>query len=80
MSVMRSLLDELEQLRDELRVQINLAGKDAQDEWEKLEDRWSKFSSEARLEESGENLADALKEVGNELKTGYQNLRNAFRS
>ena len=44
------LLDELKQKRDELRLQIHLASKDAKDEWEELEGKMKDFAAKADLE------------------------------
>ena len=38
-----------------------------------------KFSSRAKLDETGEGIGDALGKVGEELKLGYQRIRNAIK-
>ena len=52
-----SEVNDLQQLADEIRVKINLGGKDAKDAWETLE---------ARLEK----LTTAIKREGKQLKQG----------
>ena len=47
----------LKRQRDELKLQMHLGGKDARDEWEKLEATW------ADLEERAEPLSGAVKEA-----------------
>lgn len=79
------LIEELKQKRDQLRVQIHLASKEVQDEWEDLEKKMDefagdakKFADDAKLKETGSELGDALKNVGHELKKGYERIRDAL--
>jgi len=79
------LVDELKQKRDELRVQIHLASKEVQEEWEDLEKKMDhfagdakKFAEDAKLKETGSGLGDALGKVGHELKLGYERIRDAL--
>ncbi|MEM7283766.1 MAG: hypothetical protein AAF438_19295 [Pseudomonadota bacterium] len=74
----KQMISDLETLRDELRVKLHLANQDLKDQWDSLDDRWSRFSSEARLAESGGQVAEALQNVGHELKQGYKRLRDAM--
>jgi len=68
---------DLARLRDEARLQLHLGGKEAQDEWERLEAKWHTFAQEAHLAESAEGLKAALNEVAEELKLAYDQIRNA---
>lgn len=79
MSDFDDLVADLKQKRDELRLKIHLASKEAQDEWEELEEKMEKFSSRAELDKTGEGIGDALGKVGEELKLGYQRIRNAIK-
>ena len=79
MSDFDDLVADLKQKRDELRLKIHLASKEAQDEWEELEEKMDKFSSRAELEKTGEGIGDALGKVGEELKLGYQRIRKAIK-
>lgn len=79
MSDFDDLVADLKQRRDELRLKIHLASKEAQDEWEELEEKMEKFSSRAKLDKTGEGIGDALGKVGEELKLGYQRIRNAIK-
>jgi chromosome segregation ATPase len=86
-----SFLDELKQLsekiktfRDEARVQIHLAGEEVNDEWDDLEKDWEKFRG--RLDDLWHDADDASKDVrdkthelGENLKTAYENLRNRLK-
>ncbi len=73
------ILEELKQRRDELRVQMHLASKDMQDEWEELEGKMKEFSERAQIEATAEGIGDALGGLGQELKLGYERLRDAIR-
>jgi len=80
------LLEELRQKRDELRVQLHLASKEAKDEWDELEEKMDEFSSKAKqfageagLKETGQGLGKALGQLGNEIKLGYERIRKAIR-
>lgn len=73
------ILEELKQKRDELRVQMHLASKEAQEEWEELEGKMKEFSRRAQLERTGDDVGEALGNLGREIKQGYQRLRNAVK-
>lgn len=67
-------MEELKRLRDEMRVQMNLASKEAKDEWERLEGRWHKLQEKAHP--AKEVAAEAGKQVLDELGTAYRRLRD----
>jgi vacuolar-type H+-ATPase subunit D/Vma8 len=73
------LVAALKQKRDELRLKIHLASKEAQEEWQELEEKMQEFSSRAELGKTSEGIGDALGKVGEELKLGYQRIRNAIK-
>lgn len=80
------LFEELKQKRDELRVQINLASREAKDEWEELEAKMEEFTARtksfaenAQIRETGEGIGDALGQLGGEIKKGYERLRDAIK-
>ena len=79
------IVEELRQKRDEARVQIHLASKELKDEWEDLEEKMEDFSRKAKqfaddaeLKKTGSGIGDALSQLGNELKRGYQRIRDAL--
>ena len=78
MSHIESLIEELKQARDELRLQIHLGSRELQDEWAKLEPKWNEFLKEADLEESAERLGAATRTLGEELKQAYERVRSAL--
>jgi vacuolar-type H+-ATPase subunit D/Vma8 len=73
------LVDQLKQKRDELREQMHLASKEAQDEWEELEEKMTSFTAKAKLGETGEGVGDALGQLGHELKKGYDRVKDAIK-
>ena len=73
------ILEDLKQRRDELRVQVHLASKDLQDEFEELEGKMKEFSERAQIEATAEGIGDALGGLGHELKLGYERLRDAIK-
>ena len=79
MSEFDDLISDLKQKRDELRVQIHLATKEAQEEWQELEEKMDDFMSRADLGKTGEGVGEALGKLGEELKLGYQRVRDAIK-
>jgi vacuolar-type H+-ATPase subunit D/Vma8 len=79
MSEFDDLVADLKQKRDELRLKMHLASKEAQDEWEELEEKMQEFSSRAELGKTSEGLGDALGKLGEELKMGYKRVRDAIK-
>ncbi|NNC90134.1 MAG: hypothetical protein HKN82_16880 [Akkermansiaceae bacterium] len=84
----KSILGFLRQQRDELKLKVHLAGKEAQAEWERLEGRWHEIEERAEpltgavKEAAGEAGDQARKVTGaaidvaaKELKSGYEKLR-----
>lgn len=80
MSEIDELLAQLKQKRDELRVQIHLASKEVQGEWQELEEKMEDFSARAGLSETGAGVGRALGELGGELKKGYARIRDAIKN
>lgn len=77
------LTESLQKQRDELKVQVNLARKDAHDEWDDIEKKWQHLESKLEqmkkeLGRSGHDVGDAIKLLGEEIKSGYQRLRKIF--
>lgn len=74
---------DLRQARDELRVQMHLAKADARDEWDRLESQWDEFEKkmdnvEDAAEDAAEDVGKALSALGEEIKAGYQRIRDAI--
>ncbi len=70
--------EELEQLRDEIKLKMHLASMDAKEEWGDLEKKWDDFNARAGLAQSGEEIGDALDLLGDELKRAFVRFKNAL--
>jgi hypothetical protein len=74
-------VDELMTLRDELKLKVHLGKMEAQELWEDLEKHWDqaegklKVLADASAEAAG-NVGDAAEIVVEEVRSGYQKLRN----
>jgi hypothetical protein len=75
----KELIRDLKQKRDELRVQMNLASRELKDEWDELEEKMDEFSEKAKLSDTGKGVGKALGQLGQELKLGYERLRDALK-
>ena len=74
------LAEDLRQNRDELRVQLHLAGAEAKDAWADLEKKWDRFEAKAAVlrkeaASAGRDIGEATKLLGGEIKEGYKRLR-----
>jgi len=77
------LADTLRTQRDELKVQVNLAGKEVHDEWADLEEKWNQLQYKLgllkkELDHSGHDVGEAITLLGSEIKDGYRRLRKLF--
>ena len=77
MSDFSKWMEDLKQARDELRLQLHLAGKDAEDEWDELMQDWDKFASRAQFDKSAEEVGEAAKQLGIKMKEAYDRARKA---
>jgi vacuolar-type H+-ATPase subunit D/Vma8 len=79
MSDLDDIFEDLKQKRDELRLQMHLASKEAKDEWDELEEKMEEFSEKAKLDETGQGVGKALGQLGHEIKLGYERLWTAVK-
>jgi vacuolar-type H+-ATPase subunit D/Vma8 len=79
MSEYDRILEQLKQKRDELKLQMHLASKDASEEWQGLERKMKQFAERAELQRSGNEVGDAVRSLGRELKDGYERVRRAMK-
>lgn len=70
--------DELQTLRDDLKVRIHLGSKEVQQTWENLEARWRRFQAQAELDKTASNVGTAGQLLAAELKEGYERLKKAL--
>ena len=74
-------VEDLRRVRDELKVQMNLAGKEAKDSFADLEKQWEQLEAKARVvgreaEASLEDVGDAAKELLSRVQAGYKRIRD----
>lgn len=67
-------LNDLAQMRDEIRVKLHLAGLEAKDVWNDLEPKLDKLERDAAAE--GENIADATLTLAKNLKDAVRKFRD----
>lgn len=80
----KELMNDLQQLRDELRLQIHLGSKDAQEEYEKLEQKWDELMRQGQplsdaISDTAGNVGAAVELAADELKKGYENIRDLIK-
>jgi hypothetical protein len=73
-------IETLKTVRDELRVQLNLAGKEARDLFERAEKSWTKLEGHAELvgkESRGaiRDVGEAARHLADEIKEAYRHIR-----
>ena len=64
--------------RDELRLQLHLGTKEAEEEWQNLTIEWDKFLSEAQFDQSKEEVGEAARELGLKMKNAYDRFKAAM--
>lgn len=75
-----SMMKNLEQSRDELKLHAHLFNADLKDEWNQLEGKWERFASEVRpavraAREAQENISEANKLLMEEIRIGFKNIK-----
>ena len=79
------LVEDLQRERDELRVRLNLARKEADDELDRIDSGIEDFKQKARTarseaRDSGDDIEDAARKLWDELKAGFERVRKSFTS
>ena len=70
-----ALLNEIKTRRDELRLQLHLGSKEAQDEWEELQGEWDKFLTSSNFEQTAEEVGESARQLGLKMKEKYDALK-----
>ena len=78
MTTLSNLIADLMQKRDELRLQLHLGTKEAEDEWQALTEEWDKFVSKAQFDQSKEEVGEAARELGLKMKDAYDRFKGAM--
>lgn len=74
-----NLAETLKRQRDEISLQIHLAGMEARKEWENSEQQWQQFKEQLdevrdETKDITEELAGATKVIGEELNNAYRRI------
>jgi hypothetical protein len=77
MSDISKWMAELKQTRDEMRLQLHLGAKEAEEEWDGLMKDWDAFLSRAQFDKSGEEVGEAARELGLKMKAAYDRFKKA---
>lgn len=72
------LAQDLDRLRDEIKLKIHLGSKELQDEWSEIEKRWEAFAAKANLDRSARDVGEAVGLLGSELKDAFNRIRKAL--
>jgi len=72
------IMKDLQQRRDEIKLQLHLASKDAEDEWEDLMSEWDKFLSKSQFDKSAEEVGEAARELGMKMKIAYDRMKKSL--
>ncbi len=77
---LKHLSETLKRYRDELRLQLHLARQDVRDEWDDLDEYWSRFREKLDdirrdAEGVGEETRETAYKLGEELRAGYERIR-----
>lgn len=78
MSEISKMLKDLQQRRDELKLHLHLASKDAENEWEELMGDWDKFLSRSEFEKSSEEVGEAARQLGLKMKDAYDRMKKTL--
>ena len=73
----KKVVGDLQRMRDEIKLQLHLAGADARDAWDKLEPQLKQF--EDKVEQATETALDELRTKGTELKANVERLYHRLR-
>ncbi|TWU20959.1 hypothetical protein Pla52o_39910 [Novipirellula galeiformis] len=81
--VVATLIRELKQERDELKVKVHLGKMELQQEWKVLDDKLDSLVHrfdplKHAVDESAEDVWDSLKLVGSEISDGFKRIRKSL--
>ena len=77
MTQFEDMMNELRQRRDELKVQLHLASKEAEDEWNELMSEWDRFVSRSEFDKTAEEVGESARQLGLRMKAAYDSMRKA---
>jgi len=71
------LVANMQQKRDEMKLQLHLASKEAEEEWDGMVTEWDKFLSAAQFQKSTEEVGEAARELGLRMKNAFDRMKDA---
>ena len=77
------IVEDLKQMRDELKVKLSLAKLETSDEWEKLQVKLEKLEDKAKeigaaTREESKDVGAAAKLLGEEIRDGFKRIAKHF--
>lgn len=77
------LVQDLKRQRDELRLRVHLASLELRKEWDRMDDKFAELNRRsqpvrAAVGESAEDVWQAVKQLGAEIKEGFDRIRKAL--
>ena len=78
------MIDSLKRLRDELRLKIHLGSKEAQDQYDALEQKWDQMMKDSQpvkdaVSDTARGVGVAAELAADELKSGYEKIRDLLK-
>lgn len=77
MNDMDDWLAAMKQKRDEMKLQLHLASKEAEEEWDELVSDWDRFVHSTQLDKSADEVGEAARELGIRIKTAFDRMRKS---
>ena len=80
---LKSLLERVEQERDELKMKFGLAKLEAREEWQELQGKVERLRGRLKVlgeeaDDAGEDVGTALEMLGEEIREGFDRIRKLF--
>ncbi|MDO6798390.1 hypothetical protein [Shimia thalassica] len=75
MADLKSMMVELQQKRDEIKLQLHLGSMEAEEEWDALVSEWDKFLSKSQFDQTADEVGEAARELGLKMKAAYDNAK-----
>ena len=75
---LKDVMAELQQKRDEIKLQLHLGSMEAEEEWDEMVGEWDKFLSTSQFDKTAEEVGEAARELGLKMKTAYDKARKAI--
>ncbi|MGE4327172.1 MAG: hypothetical protein AB7E21_13865 [Pseudodonghicola sp.] len=77
MSDLDDFAKKMKNARDELKLQLHLGSKEAEQEWQELQAKWDSFVSKTELDKSAAEVGEAAKDLGLKLKAAFDRMRKS---